>query len=222
MYDERVGKKGGLTGVVSGQVIEVRLAFSGKVAKVLKRPGDKVRAGEMLVTLDGKELQAMLDKELADYERVRAEFELWVMDHPNPANDREKQEKVQVQALLNAAVKAVELAKWRLDETELRSPITGTVIADGGLRPGLFATPAANAFEIIDEATLCLEVEISWEEIHQLPTGQAVKVKIAGQEAEIEGKVWPMVPTLKGRPKIRVGLAATEGIWPGMTGEIRV
>ena len=124
-------------GNIAADTIEVRFAFSGKVARILKKPGDRVRAGELLASLETKVLQAELDKELADYERVRAEFEIFAVKVRDPQTDIEKFEKTRMQSLLNAAVKAVELAKYRMDQTALASPVEGIVVSDDGLRPGM-------------------------------------------------------------------------------------
>ena len=51
MSDEKTFK-----GIVTGEIIEVRWAFPGITAGVFKKPGDKVKTGEILASLDRKEL----------------------------------------------------------------------------------------------------------------------------------------------------------------------
>jgi multidrug resistance efflux pump len=210
-------------GQVTAKQIEVRFAFSGKVAKVHKNPGDKVKAGERLATLGTKMLQAELDKELADYERARAEFEIFKLKSPAAATDFEKYEKTRKQALLDAAVKQVELAKYRLDRTQLSSPVAGIVLDNSGLRPGMFITPGSYGFEILDINSLHLRLEVSWGEIGRFPEGAEVKMKIEGREEEIAGKALPLLPYLKkGKGLVRIKLQVTDGLWPGMEGEVKV
>jgi multidrug resistance efflux pump len=169
------------SGQVIVDIIEVRFAFSGQITQVVKRVGDRVTAGGLLAALDRKLLQTELDRELADYERVRAEFEIFVAKLGTPQNDIDKYAKTQMQSRLNSSVKAVELAKLRLDQADLFSPVTGTVIADGGNRPGLHITPASNSFRISDSASLRFQFEINPAALPLFAPDQPVSVTIRDQ-----------------------------------------
>ncbi|MEK7155084.1 MAG: hypothetical protein AAB697_03075 [Patescibacteria group bacterium] len=71
------------------------------------------------------------------------------------------------QAQLDVSVKEVEIAKLRLDQADLVSPINGMVTDDGGNRPGLNVSPASNAFLVMDMDSMRLEIEVpveSWGE----------------------------------------------------------
>jgi multidrug resistance efflux pump len=156
------GKK--FSGVIKAEVIEARFAFSGKVENVFKKPGNAVKIGEFLATLDRKLLQTTLDKELADFEKIRAEFEIFGLKNPNPGDDITKYQKVQTQATLNAAVKAVEIAKYNLDEADLKSPVAGIILDNNGLRTGMYVTPGSYAYQILDNDSIHVEIEISSDE----------------------------------------------------------
>ncbi|MCH7951234.1 efflux RND transporter periplasmic adaptor subunit [Patescibacteria group bacterium] len=209
-------------GRVVAETIEVRFAFSGKVAKVHKNPGDKVKAGERLAALGTKMLQAELDKELADYERARAEFEIFKIKSRDSTTDVEKYEKTRKQGFLDAAVKQVEIAKYRLDRTQLSSPVAGIVLENSGLRPGMFITPGSYGIEILDLHSLHLRIEVAWSEIGRFPQGAEVKMKIEGKEEELTGKILPLLPyPKKGKGLIRIKLQGIDGIWPGMEGEVK-
>lgn len=149
-----------LQSVVFADQIDIRFPFSGFVAQVFKKAGDVVKKGEWLATLETKQLQTELDKELADYEKIRARFEIFDKEHPTVTDDLVKFLKVIEQADLNSSVKSVELAKMRLDQTKLICPINGIVVSDGGCRPGLFATSASNAFTVLDTDSFRLRVEL--------------------------------------------------------------
>ncbi|MBU1127146.1 HlyD family secretion protein, partial [Patescibacteria group bacterium] len=101
-------------GNVSAKIIEVRFALSGKTSKILKKTGDTVRKGELLASLDKGILQTNLDRQLADYEKTRADFEIFNLKNPQISDDLSKYLKTEKQAQLNASVKEVELAKIRL------------------------------------------------------------------------------------------------------------
>lgn len=210
-------------GAIAADTIEVRYAFSGRVAGVGKKPGDRVKAGELLAFLETKMLETELAKELADYERARADFEIFSLKTRDPQTDVEKYEKTRMQALLDAAVKQVELAKYRLDQTQLTSPVEGIVISDGGLRPGLYITPGSYGFEILDLATLHFSAVAAWDQIGHYPEGTQVKIKIQGKDEELVGQVMPLLPQpKKGNALIRVKVDRVEGLWPGMEGSLRI
>lgn len=69
--------KKSLNGAVIADLIEVRFAYSGKVVSVRKKRGDAVKIWEGIASLDRKILQTELDRQLADYEKVRAQFEIF-------------------------------------------------------------------------------------------------------------------------------------------------
>jgi multidrug resistance efflux pump len=176
-----------LPALVFADEISVRFPFSGRLIKVFKKAGDQVNRGEPLAQLDPKILQVELDRELADYEKVRARFEIFAREHPDVTDDTVKYLKIISQAELNSAVKAVEIAKNRLDQARLLSPVKGLVVSDGGCRAGLYATPASNAFVILDADSLRLRVELSeYDQSDQSDQSDlSYSVSVAGQNISL-------------------------------------
>ena len=119
--------------------------------------------GNLMASLDKKQLQAELDRQLADFERIRAEFEIAAKKLGESEID--KYLKTQEQAKLNVAVKDVEIAKARLDQADLYSPVNGIIKSAGGVRPGLNITPASNAFVIIDMDSLVYRIKVNEKEV---------------------------------------------------------
>jgi len=189
-------------GILTAEIVDVRFSFAGKVSAVRYHPGDRVDKGKILATLDRRELQIILDKELADYEKVRAEFEIFVLDNISSTDDRAKFKKVQAQALLNASVKAVELAKLNLDAADLVCPVTGIVQDNGGIRPGMHITPGSYSYRILDLDSLIVQLSISGEMENRFQPD--VKVSIRQGESEVPGTVLPSIPVLKGDSFVRI------------------
>lgn len=209
-------------GRFEAETITVRFAFSGRVAAVNKHTGDRVQIGNGLASLDRRVLQMELDRELADYERVRAEFEIFKNTHRDAPGDIEKFELTRKQASLNAAVKQVELSKYRMDQAHLTSPVEGIVLSSGGLRPGLHITPGSYGFEILDMASLHLRLALPREDASHFQEGSKVKVIAKGLDQELEGTVLPLLPPEKKDDFIlRIKVGATEGLFPGMEGEVK-
>lgn len=208
-----------LPGVVTGQIIELRFAGSGKLAVIRKKIGDEVKKGETVAILDKKVLQAELDKQLADYEAIRAEWEIFNLKHPQVTDDMIKYLKVAQQARLNTAVKDVELTKFRLDEVALVSPSPGIIIDDGGNRAGLYVTPAGNAVKILDSASLALELELTFDKLPTFAQSRKARVKIAGDGREFTGSTSMPIPGDKKHFTVVIPLPEATGILPGMPGE---
>ncbi len=147
-------------GQVWGRNVEARFAFSGKLVSLRKNVGDGVNKGEIIASLDRLMLQADLDRQLAQNSQVRADFEIFNIRFKNPGDDITRYNKSSVQAALDASVKEVEQAKYRLDQADLISPVTGIVLDTGGCVVGLNVTPAANSVVILDTVSIVFRIKV--------------------------------------------------------------
>ena len=212
-------------GEVKARIIELRFAFSGKVAYVSKKKGDLVKKWEAVAGLDKKNLQAELDRQLADFERVRAEFEIFNLQKGEPTDDITKYLKTQKQASLNSSVKEVELAKSKLDQADLISPVEGIVIEDNEIIPGLNITPASNPIKILESSSYYFEFEIGQEDLAVFKEPVEVKINIVGVEKEISGRTRKIIPDLQAKPGefiVEAELKDQSGLLLGMQGEIKL
>lgn len=130
----------------------MRFFQSGTVVWVGVKKGDRVEKGQMLAKLDDKLEKIDLEIDLANYRRVRAEFEKVAREYPSPKNEEEKGIKEIAQSKLDVAVKRVERQKYELEKLTLVSPIKGKVVSDSGLVAGMNVTPSG--FPIIIQPSL--------------------------------------------------------------------
>jgi multidrug efflux pump subunit AcrA (membrane-fusion protein) len=165
------------TGTIWSDVIEVRFATSGKITHINKTVGDYVKKGEMLAGLDKKLRQADLDRQLADYEKQRAEFEIFNLQPPNETAELVKYLKVRQQASLNSSVKEVEIVKMNLDQLDLFCPVNGQILDAGGNVAGLYVTPASSVFKISNLDTLRFRIEVDQEDLDFFTKQREIKVK---------------------------------------------
>lgn len=175
-------------GVVKARMVDVRFATSGKISVVKKLAGDSVKKGDLLASLDRKTLQTTLDRELADFEKIRADFEVFNQKNPNPTEEIDKYLKVEKQAALNASVKNVELAKISLDACDLFSPVDGIVIDDSNVVAGLNITPAGSSFKIVDSSSYYVEVEIGEKDIKNFEEEKEAKIKVTSLNLVLKSK----------------------------------
>jgi multidrug efflux pump subunit AcrA (membrane-fusion protein) len=210
-----------LEGVVSASSIEVRFAYSGKVSVLHVHPGDMVKPGTSLAELDRKILQAELDKQLADYEKARADFEIFVQKNPEPLDDFAKFKKQEQQALLNSSVKSVEITKYRLDQSVLFSPVHGVVLDDGGIRAGIYVTPGANSIKVLDLNSLEFIAPVTWAEFDKF-SAFTFRVRLEGRDEVLTATLLPFVPPSGSdrKPNLRFRISPDFPVYPAMIGVV--
>ncbi len=208
-----VAKK--LKGVVVSDVIEVRFAYSGKIVSVRKKRGETVKIWEGIASLDRKILQTELDRQLADYEKVRAQFEIFNIKHQG-GDDTTKFLRQEAQAELNASVKEVELAKYKLDQADLISPVNGTVVDLGGLVAGLNVTPSSNPVKILDSESLRFRFQIDQDDLAEFLEPKKIRIKLG----KIDRSAATLVPVIgkDGKFEIEAIFEDRSGLLPGMKG----
>jgi multidrug efflux pump subunit AcrA (membrane-fusion protein) len=176
------------TGITYSPIIEIRFAYSGKIVYVKKKVGNTIKQWEAIASLDRKILQAELDRQLADYEKVRAQFELFNIKYGQDGDDTTKFMRQEKQSALNASVKEVEIAKYKLDQADLISPIAGTILSMDGLLVGLHSTPASSAVQILKTDTLIFSFEIEQKDLEQFRTIQTITVTFPNHQKEYQAQ----------------------------------
>ena len=198
---------------------EVRFAFGGKVTWVGKKAGDAVKRGEPIASLDKKILQTELDRQLADYEKTRSEFELFNLKSGD-GSDTDKYLRQIRQAQLNASVKEVELAKYKLDQVSVYSPVNGFVADFGGLTPGLYITPANNTIIVIDADSLSAHFTVKQDDLKMFSEPQKVTVTVSGTDKVYSGLTELLKIGKDGSFTVRVSPEDKTGLLVGMEGEV--
>lgn len=209
-------------GIITTDIVDVRFAFSGRIAWINKRTGDSVKKGDVIASLDRKFLQAELDRQLADYEKTRGAFEVFKIKNPSDNDDITKYSRQEVQATLNASVKEVEIAKFKLDQASLFSPVNGVITDIGGLATGLNVTGASNPVSVVDLDQLRFEFTIKQDDVSDFMKPQEATVHIGGVKKEVKGKTQVPFMGKNGVFTILVILEKHEGVMPGMTGLVHV
>ncbi len=206
-------------GKVKARVIELRFATSGKLANLFKKRGDTAKKGELIASLDKKLLQTELDKQLGDYEKVRADFEIFNLQKGEPKDDITKYLKAEKQAELNVSVKEVELAKGRLDQADLFSPVEGIIIDDSDLVAGIYITPASSPIKVLDISSYFFEIEIEQKDFQKFSKSQSMKIKIPGINKVFSGNSKPIISSPDLKLRVGIEIKDAEGLIIGLEGE---
>jgi len=212
-------------GEVKAKIIEIRFANSGMVSYVAKKTGDGVSKGNILASLDKKILQQQLDSELLDYEKVRADFEAYGLKAGEPSDDMGRFLKKQKQASLDLSVKSVELAKARLDQVNLFSPVSGVIIDDSNIVAGVYVSPASSPFIILDTSSFYFEFEIDQADLVKFKQPVDMEIALPPFEEKYLGKTKTILPHSSkkaGKFSVVVDLEKMDGLMMGMLGEAKL
>ena len=167
--------------------------MAGLVRDIHFREGQRVSKGQLLVTLDDRQLKARLEK--LDAQLATAQVDL----------DRKKQ-LLAIQGIPQAEVDAAELqlATLRADRQELevmldyahiRAPFAGVV----GLRnvsPGAYLTPGDPVVQLVQLDPLRLEFNVPERYAAQIRTGQEVRFQLADAQESYLAKVYATEPAI--------------------------
>lgn len=164
--------------VVSNNLIFLRFAEGGKLNLVKCHPGEIVKKGDLLASLDPKPVQTQLDIELADFRRTRAEFDQLTRQIPVAKTEDEKTKKEIAQSKLDVSVKTVEKYKQQLDSLNLYSPADAVIINTDGLLEGINVTPSGFPIILAPLDSAVFECLVTEDNFYQLRPSQNAKISL--------------------------------------------
>jgi cobalt-zinc-cadmium efflux system membrane fusion protein len=196
----------------------VSYAFPARIAQIHVRPGDWVKEGQELVTLQSEEVgeaksayyKAIADHELAqqNYEREKRLFDRGVGAQKNmltteaelrvaEANLDAAEKKLHVLGFTEAQVKAISESHQVNPVITLFSPIGGKVVQYNVVLGGM-VDQASEILTIMDPSLLCVDAEIYERDISKMKTGQNVEVSVpAYPDEKFQGKIGYIGDVLK-------------------------
>jgi RND family efflux transporter MFP subunit len=234
--------------VVARRQAAVASKITGKMVELDIEEGDRIKAGQVIAKLDDTNIRAALNAARAQQEFAKAGLAETQVNLSNAERDYARQktlanghfvsQSVVDNAQTNAdalraqlatqrvnvqvAERNVELAERNLDDTIVRSPFAGVVIAKSA-QVGEIVSPlsAGGGFTrtgigtIVDMDSLEVEVDVNEAYIGRVQPGQAVQsVLNAYPDWKIPSHVIAIIPTAdraKATVKVRVGLDLKDG-----------
>lgn len=169
--------------VVATNLVSLRFPEGGLLSSLNCYPSQIVKAGFNLASLDPKPVQIQLDIELADFRRVRAEFDQLTRQLPIPKTEDDKTKKEIAQAKLDSAVKSVERYKQTLDRLTLVCPVDAVVISTESLVQGINVTPGGYPIVVADLDSVVFESIISESDFYRLSPNQTGRIFLKNGQA---------------------------------------
>ena len=182
------------SGTVKAKTISVLSAkIMGVVADVRVRQGERVSAGQLLISLDAEDIYRQMEsaahqKELADvtaerYRRLYAER----------AVARQQLDEVETRRKVADAEYA--RASANLAFARIISPTNG-VVTDKRIDPGSMASPGSHLLTVEDVSAFSIETQADERLINQVVVGMPVEVAIDSMGRTVTGKVIEASPSV--------------------------
>jgi RND family efflux transporter MFP subunit len=197
---------------------------SGKIDRMLVEPGQKVNAGELLATIEAREVQARLDQALAVRQQAESDLKRYATL---------LEQKILAQAEFDAAQSkfrvadgAVKEAETMLSYTRITAPFAGVItrkLADVGDLVGDMTTPNKPLLEMEDPTTLRLEADVPEAVVGKLTLGDKLLVRISALEAELAGVISEISPAADPGSRtflVKLDLPSAPGLRAGQFGRV--
>lgn len=203
---------------------EVVARVGGAVLRVAAEEGQRVRAGELLATIDPRQLRLELAQARAQLDKVENDYRRQLELHEKGliaagAFEGSRFELAQRHATW-------ELARLQLSHTELRAPFDG-IVAERHIRIGQNLAAGTTAFRVVNSSRLRAELHAPERQLSRLRPGQPVQISVdALPGRQYTARVARIAPTIDARTatfKLTVELNNDVGeLKPGMFARVSV
>ena len=209
--------------VTSEEKVHLSSRIPAYVSEVLVSAGDKVRAGQMLITLDDRELREQLRAAEAHLAQAESEFDRTQRLFETTAATQQALDAAR--SGYQSAQANVDRAKVMLTYTSIKAPID-SVVTDRRIEVGDLANPGQVLLVLYDSHNMRLEAAAPVRLIDRIHIGQEVDVVLDRPVEEIRGTVTEIVSEIDPATRtqqVRVRLEGpTEEILPGTFGRMWV
>jgi len=207
-----------------------------RIEEVRVRAGDPVVAGDVLLVLESKDLQARVAQARDALTAARARLDLAQREGKRydellqrGVTTRQRYDQAQAelqgaQADVQRLQQAVREAEAALSYTELKAPVSGLVI-DRLAEPGETASPGRPLLRIYDPAALRVEVPVRETLAVKLAVGDCLEVAVPAVSETFSGKVEEIVPFAETGARtllVKVGLPQDPRLFAGLFARVAI
>ncbi len=227
--------------VVAEQRVQISAQVNARVSNIYFREGAYVEQGDLLVSLDARELENEVNRLQASEQRLQAELSYWINQHhrnqklfkQKVVSDSQLEESLRMQESLKASIKenteAMKNAKIRRGYTKITAPFTARIQAVM-TEIGEQAAPGKVLFELVSMQKMKAVISVPQADLGQLQLGQVVKLSIPStgllQQTKIE-KIYPALDPATRNATFEAYLVVQQSgdlaqLYPGMVVDARV
>ena len=210
--------------------VAVKARVPGELIEIKGREGDSVKAGEVVARLDPTEFQRRLRQAEQQADAAKTQIDIAKRQYDNnkalveqgfiskTALDTSQASLTGAQATYNAALAGADVARKTLEDTVMRSPITGQ-IASRLAQPGEHVGMDMRLMDIVDLGSLELEATLSPADSVDVRIGQEAALSLEGRAQTINAKVLRISPSVQANSHsvlVYLRLQSTTGLKQGM------
>lgn len=217
----------------ASQSAMVKARMVGELMDLTVREGDLVKAGQVIARIDPTEYQARERQAKQQADAAWAQVEIAQKQYDNNKALME-QGFISPTALQNAmaslngakathmaAMAALDVTRKAMDDTTVRSPISGQV-AQRLAQPGERMTQDGRIVEVVNLSQLEIEAALPAADAGLVRPGMRAKMTIEGMEETVTAKVLRISPSAQAGSRsvlVYLGLAGEEGLRQGLFAE---
>ena len=181
-------------------ISSVKARVAAEVREISVREGDTVRAGQIVAKMDVTEFQARVDQARGTLNAARAQLDIATKNRDNNralvekgfisknAFDNSASQYATAEANVEAAKGALDVVQKLVNDTVIRSPISG-VVAMRYVQAGEKVSADNKLLDIVNLQKMELEAAVPTNDITNVAIGQRVTLHIEGLPQTIDGKV---------------------------------
>lgn len=196
---------------------------AGFVAQMQVAAGDQVSKGQVLATLDRREMELETASRESDVVAAEAEFRAAISSNDRQSTGIARARLVQARARLDSV-------KQRLSRTELISPIDGLVTsADATRTEGAVVSRGETLFEIAPGTDFEVHVLVDEADVYDVSEGQSGMLSLRAMPGEglpiVVESVYPVAEAEGGENRFRVKanlVTPLDSLRPGQSGVVRL
>lgn len=185
-------------------IIKARVA--GELQGLTLREGDSVKAGQVVARIEPTEYASRMRQAQEQADSAKAQIDIALRQFDNnralveqgfiskTALDISSSNLVAAQANFKATQASVEVTKKAMDDTVLRSPISG-VVSQRLAQPGERVAIDGRVLEVVDLSRIELEATLSATDSMQVKVGQVATLQIEGTNQPVTAKVVRINPS---------------------------
>lgn len=186
----------------------IKAKVSAEVRKVFVREGEAVKAGQVLVLMDGSEYESRLVQARGALQAAQGQLDIATQTRNNNkalleknfisknAFDNAQSQYSIASSNVKSAKGALDVAQKALDDTIIRAPISGFV-STRTIQPGEKVSADNRLLEIVDLRQLEMEAAVPAADVVNVTAGQEVQVKVEGFQNALIGKVVRINPSIQ-------------------------
>ena len=195
---------------------------SGTIEQMLAVPGQLVKAGQLLVQIDDREIQARVDQAQALRDQASKDIERYkTLVSQNAITQREFDV---VQSRYRVAEASLTEAKALLGYTKVVAPFDGVVITKRA-DVGDLAAPGRVLLELEDPGALRLEADVPEALLDKIKLNDTLTVRVPAAKAALEAVVAEIAPSADAVSRtfrVKLDLPAAAGLRSGQFGRVAV